>query len=60
MLVCCDECPASYHFDCLGMTEEVRTLLKRIDSVEDLCLPHATVVHLSAVVRVQRLCVVDF
>ena len=24
LLVCCDECPASYHFDCLGMTEEVR------------------------------------
>ncbi|KAK9840665.1 hypothetical protein WJX81_008358 [Elliptochloris bilobata] len=22
LLVCCDECPASYHFDCLGMTEE--------------------------------------
>ena len=31
LLVCCDECPASYHFDCLGMTEEVRMLQEAFD-----------------------------
>ena len=36
LLVCCDECPASYHFDCLGMTEEVRILLEVPDCLQDL------------------------
>ena len=39
LLVCCDECPASYHFDCLGMTEEVRMLQEKSDHYKDLCLP---------------------
>ena len=38
LLVCCDECPASYHFDCLGMTEEVRMLQEVSDGCKDLCL----------------------
>lgn len=60
LLVCCDECPASYHFDCLGMTEEVRMLLAigRLQGPA-LALGRATVVHVFAVVYIHLLSEVD-